>query len=92
MIFRRGKWDLPKGKLDPGETIQQCAVREVKEETGLREVTAGEQIGITLHEYFDKHLNENVVKESHWYAMRAPEIGRAVQQECRDRSRMPSSA
>ena len=32
LIFRRNKWDLPKGKLDPGETIEECAIREVKEE------------------------------------------------------------
>jgi 8-oxo-dGTP pyrophosphatase MutT (NUDIX family) len=71
MIFRRGKWDLPKGKLDAGETILQCAVREVKEETGLRDVEHGELIGITYHEYFDPYVKEDVVKESHWYAMRA---------------------
>ena len=35
MIFRRGKWDLPKGKIDQGETPPQAAIREVKEETGL---------------------------------------------------------
>jgi hypothetical protein len=35
MIFRRGKWDLPKGKLDKGETIDECALREVGEETGI---------------------------------------------------------
>ena len=35
MIFRRGFWDLPKGKLDDGETIMECAIREVMEETGL---------------------------------------------------------
>ena len=34
-IYRRGKWDLPKGKIDPGESPEICAVREVKEETGL---------------------------------------------------------
>ncbi len=71
MIFRRGKWDLPKGKLDEGETIEACAVREVIEETGLVNVEHGELIGITYHEYFDPHLKEDVVKESYWYAMRA---------------------
>lgn len=71
MIFRRGKWDLPKGKLDAGETILACAVREVKEETGLKDVEHGERIGITYHEYFDPYLKEEVIKESHWYAMRA---------------------
>ena len=40
-MLRRGKWDLPKGKLDPGETLEQCAVREVGEETGLKRVQVG---------------------------------------------------
>jgi ADP-ribose pyrophosphatase YjhB (NUDIX family) len=71
MIFRRGKWDLPKGKLDEGETIEACAVREVIEETGLTNVEHGELIGITYHEYFDPYLKEDVIKEAHWYAMRA---------------------
>ena len=35
MMYRRGKWDSPKGKLDAGETIEACAVREVMEETGI---------------------------------------------------------
>src|SRR5438034_5163464 len=32
MIFRRGRWDFPKGKLDRGEKLEDCAVREVEEE------------------------------------------------------------
>ncbi|KAF0239617.1 MAG: NUDIX domain-containing protein [Sediminibacterium sp.] len=69
MIFRRGFWDLPKGKLDKGETIEQCAIREVEEETGIRNITVIRFISITLHEYFDTYLDENVIKESHWFHM-----------------------
>ena len=71
MIFRRGKWDLPKGKLDAGETIEACAVREVQEETGLVTVELENLIGKTYHEYFDKWVNENVIKESWWYKMKS---------------------
>ena len=69
MIFRRGFWDLPKGKLDPDETIEHCALREVQEETGLNNVTLGQFLTITYHEYFDTYLQEEVIKESHWYCM-----------------------
>ncbi len=69
MIYRRGKWDLPKGKLDEGEDIEACAVREVMEETGLRDVQLGKLINIGYHEYFDKYLEKDVIKETHWFAM-----------------------
>ena len=69
MIFRRGFWDLPKGKLDEGETIEACAVREIQEETGLQEVALHKFIGITEHLYFDKYVNKEVIKQSHWYLM-----------------------
>ncbi len=70
-MFRRGKWDLPKGKLDEGETIEACAVREVEEETGLINIDLGKLIGITNHEYtMDKVLYE---KETHWYEMKVNE-------------------
>ena len=72
MIFRRNKWDLPKGKLDEGETIEACALREVKEETGLQILKLEKFINITLHTYTDLHLNEDVRKETHWFKMYAP--------------------
>ena len=71
MIFRRGRWDLPKGKLDDGEQIEDCAVREVKEETGLRKLNVERFLGITYHKYFDTHINEEVTKQTHWFEMRA---------------------
>ena len=69
LIYRRGFWDLPKGKLDEGETIEACAVREVEEETGLTNVQLGKLVGITNHEYFDEWKQRDVVKETHWFAM-----------------------
>lgn len=71
LIFRRGKWDLPKGKLDEGETIEACAIREVQEETGLTQVVLGQPVAISYHDYFDTFLKEEVTKESHWFLMRA---------------------
>jgi mutator protein MutT len=84
MMFRRGKWDLPKGKLDEGETIESCAVREVQEETGIKNVSLGKLLGITNHEYFEKRLKENVIKETHWFAMHASDKEKLIPQTDED--------
>lgn len=68
-IFRRNKWDLPKGKLDPGETLEQCAVREVGEETGLNDVQLEAPLLVTWHTYNES--GKHFLKETHWYSMRA---------------------
>lgn len=66
-IFRRNKWDLPKGKLDEGETIDECAIREVQEETGLKNVTIVNPLPNTYHIYQEK--GQQILKKSVWYLM-----------------------
>jgi 8-oxo-dGTP pyrophosphatase MutT (NUDIX family) len=68
LMIRRGKWDLPKGKLDPKETLEHCAVREVEEETGLRNIVLGSPLVVTYHTYDEN--GKHFLKESHWYRMK----------------------
>lgn len=67
LMFRRGHWDLPKGKLDEGETLEACALREVKEETGLVNLRLGEKLCVTRHAY---QMDErSILKQTTWYRM-----------------------
>ncbi|NOU19465.1 MAG: NUDIX domain-containing protein [Bacteroidales bacterium] len=66
-IFRYGKWDLPKGKLEPDEKIEDAAVREVSEETGISNLILGEHIKNTYHTY--KQGGSIILKETHWFNM-----------------------
>ena len=77
-IFRRKKWDLPKGKLDDGETIEQCALREVEEETGLRKVTLDKFLTDTWHSYSER--GKRILKQSSWYNMSASSTEKLVPQ------------
>jgi 8-oxo-dGTP pyrophosphatase MutT (NUDIX family) len=66
-IFRREKWDLPKGKIDKGETIKECAIREVEEETGIDNLKIIKKLPDTYHIY-----NENsklILKHCYWFLM-----------------------
>lgn len=67
LIKRLGVYDLPKGHLEAGETIEQGAMREVKEECGLEQVEITAHLTNTLHIYC---RNENwYLKKTYWYAM-----------------------
>jgi len=67
-ILRNGLWDLPKGKIEPGEIITDGSMREVKEETGIRVKEIWQKIGCTYHTY-NLH-NKAILKETHWFSMR----------------------
>jgi 8-oxo-dGTP pyrophosphatase MutT (NUDIX family) len=77
-IYRLGKWDLPKGKIEKGEDLEACAVREVEEETNTTDLTIKKKVGETHHAYdaYGKHF----LKTSHWYYMVCPTTQQSVPQ------------
>ncbi len=72
-IYRNDKWDLPKGKLDKGETIEECALREVEEETGVQGLKIENFLKTTYHVF--KRNGVYKLKEVHWYAMKTSFAG-----------------
>lgn len=68
-IKRNGRWDLPKGKLEPKEKKKDAAVREVEEECGIKIKKLGKKLIKTYHVYEVK--KKPVLKVSHWYQMEA---------------------
>ena len=64
-IFRRGKWDLPKGKIENNETPEICAAREIEEETGAKNLILKHKIGETYHIYEENKTM--ILKTSHWF-------------------------
>lgn len=67
LIYRRGKWDLPKGKVDPGETIDQAGIREVEEEVGAKGIEILAKLEESHHTY--PHKGKLVFKTTSWYVM-----------------------
>lgn len=69
MIYRRGKWDLPKGKIELKEKIMEGAMREVVEETGVEIESVNKKPTITYHAYRLK--GKDSLKETSWFEMKS---------------------
>lgn len=80
LIYRREHWDLPKGKIDPGESPEQAAIREVQEETGLQQITLGQALPPSYHTYKTAD-GKRVLKKTHWYLMDTDETSLVPQTE-----------
>ncbi len=78
LIRREGNWDIPKGKVEAGESLRRSALREVREETGLCNLTIGPLIMKTYHIY-DKYGGWHL-KQTSWFRMYVADKGNAQPQ------------
>jgi len=67
MIHRFDHWDFPKGHVEKGEKIEECAIREVMEETGVEMLEITSSLPQVFHIY--DYKNKWILKETHWYMM-----------------------
>ena len=78
-IYRNKKWDLPKGKIEKDETIEECAIREVAEETAITGLQITGFLRITFHVF--KRKGKYRLKETYWYNMSSDYEGELIPQE-----------
>lgn len=79
-IFRRGSWDLPKGKIDAGEDAPTAALREVEEEAGVSNLTLGEALPTTYHTY-RTGKQKRILKPTYWFRMETGQTSLVPQAE-----------
>lgn len=77
-IFRNGKWDLPKGKIEKGEKIRTAAIREVEEECGISKLWIVKELPSTYHTYFMEE--KQVLKRTYWFEMTCADTSALVPQ------------
>lgn len=78
-IFRNNKWDLPKGKAERKETINQTAIREVEEETGIEGLSIIKPLERTYHIF--KRNGKYRIKVTYWFEMHSSYEGKLIPQE-----------
>ena len=71
LICRNGRWDLPKGHREAGESLEACAARETEEETGVHVASVGGLLCTTIHCY--NLYGRWEMKHTSWFEMRAAE-------------------
>jgi 8-oxo-dGTP pyrophosphatase MutT (NUDIX family) len=77
-IFRNGKWDLPKGGTNKGEEIEDTAMREVEEETGVGKLKVTKKLQKTYHVF--KRNGKYKLKITHWFEMTSTFNGELIGQ------------
>lgn len=78
-IYRNGKWDLPKGKTEGNETIEETAIREVSEETGVNGLRITKSLPTTYHIF--KRNGRYKIKVTYWFEMKTSFKGKLWPQE-----------
>lgn len=79
LIRRNGLWDLPKGKWEEGESMAECALREVEEECGVRDLILKEHLMESYHTYRIKGFR--VLKKTDWFVMKSNQTSFTPQTE-----------
>ena len=79
MIYRHGKWDLPKGKIEIGESPESCAIREVEEECGVYNLNILGKLNNTYHTYSVDKIQ--FLKQTYWFRMKTDFSGELIPQK-----------
>ncbi|MFD0976313.1 NUDIX hydrolase [Salinimicrobium gaetbulicola] len=78
-IYRNGRWDLPKGKIEKEEGLEEGAIREVEEETGVKNLEVTKFLQKTYHVFQRK--GKYKLKVTYWYEMKTDYTGELVPEE-----------
>jgi len=77
-IYRFNKWDLPKGKIEKGESHKEAAIREVEEECGIENLSIQKKLETTYHIF--EHNNNYILKITYWFLMTSNYLGELTPQ------------
>ena len=79
MIYRNKHWDLPKGKMEKGESPDETALREVEEECGIKKLKIVKPLVSSYHIFFQN--NNECIKQTYWFEMSCKDTSKLIPQE-----------